>query len=574
MSSPNQTAITAAQEILERNHATALKWFEVHGKDKQDWEWDNWYAWARYRYQVGGPDDEMFEFAFSKPTLSFICDHDALLHVGIESVSKVTPDERHLMQPAAITRSYRIPTSHRAIVGNDMKLGDHESRIRLLVCDFDHATFVNSEGKIDKELEPNIERYLSSYLKALQSGGHHVLSFPPEFSEDDKRPDIHLSLASNRRDRVSLDNIFGCTAQMIGSYLSLFWYTCAFIAREGGKRDRIAWYKSSPLASYKSWLFPDLKSEFKDWHVSFEIQEPTATILCSREVVLQFVLTKVSIYKASECPDGQNIVEKSNADCGNWTIGLSVDIFASKAAIIIRPASARHSPGFTKDPKDGKDVDEEKRGVLTHFFIERYFKLIAATHLKYLFRRIEAEYIDVSPSGGVDFDGSWWMLERSSDFGTRVDSSHIADTTMKNFDVIIAAPMSNLDGDLLFELRPFRTASKAPERNSTSTGIDTAPEPSPAATKPSSSTTPSLRVNTTNKPTDEASKLQPLFRGRNLCCRHHQLRYPQKQTERTKLGILPISVYLVNRQFGHPVALQIGQSPILSRWPLYDYLGS
>ncbi len=35
--------------------------------------------------------------------------------------------------------AYRVTTEWRAIVGNDSKVGEHESRIRMLVFDFERA---------------------------------------------------------------------------------------------------------------------------------------------------------------------------------------------------------------------------------------------------------------------------------------------------------------------------------------------------------------------------------------------------------------------------------------------------
>ncbi|KAI1790120.1 hypothetical protein LXA43DRAFT_521299 [Ganoderma leucocontextum] len=365
-------------------------------------------------------------------------------------MSKISQDGSQSPMQTEATMSYRIATARRSIVGNDMKVGDHESRIRLLVCDFDNATFVGSRGITDDSLRRDIGRYLISYLKVLQGGGHHTLFFPPEFAEDDYRPDVHFSLAGSRADRVPLDDIFRCTAEMINGYLSLLWYTCAFIARERGKRSRPVWDRSSSLAGYSSWLFPEYES--KDWHVSLKFGEPTVTILCSREVILHFTLTEVRFYDISEFSEDREIVEKSEPDYRDWVIALIIDISASKTGIGIRPASARHTAEFT----EYHEVREEHASaceVLTRFFVERYFKLVAATRLKYLFRRIHAEHLDVS-SSGVDIDGSWWMLERTSGFSARILSSNVKQTTMEGFDVVIAVSQTSINAQIL---RLFKT---------------------------------------------------------------------------------------------------------------------
>ncbi|KAM5535089.1 hypothetical protein V8D89_011317 [Ganoderma adspersum] len=340
--------------------------------------------------------------------------------------------------------SFRIATTYRSIVGNDVKVGDHESRIRLLVCDFDNASLVGSSGIADDTLRRNMGRYLLSYLKVLQSGGYHALFFPPEFTEDDKRPDVHFSLTGGLEDRVPLDHIFGCTADMINGYLSLLWYTCAFIARERGQRDRPAWDWTSSLAGYSSWQVPEYTST--KWHMSLKFGEPKVTILCSREAILRFTLTEVRFYDASEFTGG-GIVEKPDPDYQDWVIAVIIDISASKAGIAIRPASARHSAEST-DYHGASDEHQSACKVLTDFFIERYFRLMAATRLKHLFRRIQAEHIDVSASN-VDVDGSWWMLERNSGLGSRILSSNIKDTKMEGFDVVIAVSQMSINSQIL-----------------------------------------------------------------------------------------------------------------------------
>ena len=157
---------------------------------------------------------------------------------------------------------------------------------------------VTDEAKLRWE----IERYLLSYLKTLQRGGHHAFFFPPAFPEVNKRSIIRFS--STSIGQVPLDRIVGCTADMVNGYLSLLWYICAFTASERGK----VWDTSSSLAGFSSWLFPDFEPE--DWHVSLKFGEHTVTIVCDREAMLCFALAEVRFYRTSELETEKNGAEK------------------------------------------------------------------------------------------------------------------------------------------------------------------------------------------------------------------------------------------------------------------------
>lgn len=106
-----------------------------------------------------GQDDNAVEFAFSEPSLSFICDHDARLDIKIESMDRVRGEDAtrrgvlcsyepqfsanenvfySLEQGARdIIMSFRVAATLSSFVAEDKKVGDHKSRIHLLVCDFD-----------------------------------------------------------------------------------------------------------------------------------------------------------------------------------------------------------------------------------------------------------------------------------------------------------------------------------------------------------------------------------------------------------------------------------------------------
>ena len=140
----------------------------------------------------------------------------------------------------------------------------------------------------------DLERLLGNYLRSLQSGGHHVLFSSPEFDDDEFRPPIYFSLVSSSSETSFLKAIHNFTVAMINGYLSLLWYTCAFVVRErsqGGVNGPL-WDDTTSLAEYRTWLSSERGDEA--WYCCLKFGMPRVQILCAREIILLFTLTEVS----------------------------------------------------------------------------------------------------------------------------------------------------------------------------------------------------------------------------------------------------------------------------------------
>ncbi|KAI1790119.1 hypothetical protein LXA43DRAFT_891537 [Ganoderma leucocontextum] len=453
-------AIEFLNAQLSVNYEAARQRYELYQGADLSQERRNSYAWARFNARQKGRDAATLEFAFRKPRLSFVCDHDGLLTIEIDTATVVTndmdgiPNSTQMHHWHNTTRTFRITTGRRTIVGNDVKVGDHESRIHMLVFDFEHARPV---GPITHHLhveqhagdDVELERHLIGYLRALQVAGHHVLFLAPEFDEDDLRTPIRFSLTSE--DPPELHDIAGFTTPMINRYLSLLWYTSAFAARQRMLTGRPEiWDHTTSLAGYHSWLFPGHQA---DWHSSYRVAQPRATILCGREVILYFTLSEIRFYRSSDYPDG--IIVKSEVDYGDeeWVIALVVDVTTSSTEMSILADSARYVSRFSKYP----DITEEHvaaRDLLVTFFVEQYFKLVAGTRLQHLVRNVRDEqYVSRST---LDADGSWWMLERDSKFGSSALDNTIRHTKMHGFDVVIAISQTSINTQLRSRLSRIR----------------------------------------------------------------------------------------------------------------------
>ncbi|TBU62384.1 hypothetical protein BD310DRAFT_974549 [Dichomitus squalens] len=446
-------AIDFLNAQLSVNYDAALQRYALYQDAVSTEDRRNSYAWARFNSRQKGRNAATLEFAFRKPRLSFVCDHDGLLTLEIKHATLVTHERDGAISRTPLThwhdttRTFRITSERRTIVGNDAKVGDRESRIHMLVFDLEHAKPVPHINHRDMHLEEQakeyaeLDKYLLGYLKALQSAGHHVLFLAPEFDEDEFRSPTRFSLTSENP--PELHDIAGFTAPMINRYLSLLWYTSAFVAQQRKGFGQAMWDQTTCLAGYHSWLSPGHEAE---WHSSFIIsQPPRATVLCGREVILYFTLSQISFYYSADYTEG--IVVRSEADYGDedWTIALVVDVTASSTGMTIRADTARYASRFS----NYSDVSEEHiaaRDMLITFFVEQYFKLVAGTRLQHLIRSVRNEVIVTRST--VDSDGSWWMLERDSKFGSTALDSTIRHTKMHGFDVVVAISQTSINAQL------------------------------------------------------------------------------------------------------------------------------
>ena len=84
---------------------------------------------------------------------------------------------------------------------------------------------------------------------------------------------------------------------MINNYLSLLWFTCAFIARTEKETTQATWDARTSLATLRSWTVKDYSPK---WHFMIRFGQPRVDILCAREVILYFTLSEVSFFARSD----------------------------------------------------------------------------------------------------------------------------------------------------------------------------------------------------------------------------------------------------------------------------------
>ena len=175
-------------------------------------------------------------------------------------------------------------------------------------------------------------------------------------------------------------------------------------------------------------------------------------------------------------------------DYHNWRISLIVDITASRTGISVEAESkcackvqptlnthgsrgARHvgsSPELSEVSKEHRSAHK----MLMHFF-ELYFKRVAATRLKYLFRRIQAEPIPVDPPAEDDMDRSTQVPRHTPGRSSNeVSSSNIKDATMSGFDVVVAVSQLSINAQILRMFNMHESALRWVQGDSESFNIE------------------------------------------------------------------------------------------------------
>ncbi|TFK91932.1 hypothetical protein K466DRAFT_595646 [Polyporus arcularius HHB13444] len=438
-------ALDYVKSQLVVNHDAAAKRYKAYADhSKLSEEHKLSYAWADYTTKVRGSGAGALRFTFGTPSVSFICDHDALLQLQVKAVRRGSKD---IPLAENFTVTYRVTTEWRAIVGKDEKVGDHESRIRLLVFDLEDATLVRSPQ--DKWFTDELKRHLIAYLRSLQAGGHHVLFVTPEFHANDLRAPICFSLSgpteeSDQKPEHPLADINGFTTKMINDYLSLLWYTCAYVARERGEDSKAVWDAS--LAEYRTWLKADYSS---DWHSFLKFGAPRVEILCAREVILYFPLTAVSFYHRDQI-NSNHFEESTTPDYSGWTIAVIVNVTATSAGVKLELETGRCSVQYsTFDPVPALE-HEQALMALIEFFNEQYLNIVGKTRLQYLLYRLRDDQVRVGGwSTSMESAGSWWMLERGSgSSGSSVLDTTIRHTNMHGFDAVFAISQTSINMQL------------------------------------------------------------------------------------------------------------------------------
>ncbi|KAI0700948.1 hypothetical protein BC835DRAFT_323570 [Cytidiella melzeri] len=357
------------------------------------------FALARYFYGKHRPgsqpslQDLMFHASFGKPSLQFICNHEALLHLSIidghynTDFGKALPNH---LQPAKPNRNqalkdvrvtFRVPFHLTSIRGGIPMVGNVYDGISLLVLDFPAATFYHMSSSVAESARQTITFYLEGYLRLLQSAGHHALFCLPNFDDAGLRYTVDFSASAETF--ADVEAIHGVSTQKINEYLLASWRNALLFSAtsDGPSSDGTG----LGMAEYRStW-------SSRNFGVDFEIEfaTPEVKALCDQEVVIIFNIERVSFYENTDFE-----LSKAFETFTDWKFAFLSTVAHEKAedGSVVRfsldVSSCRYMKHFSLFPN--YDASKDTRGLysrLSEFFISEYFARMRREELHIVYDR-------------------------------------------------------------------------------------------------------------------------------------------------------------------------------------------
>ncbi|KAF7366819.1 hypothetical protein MSAN_00940200 [Mycena sanguinolenta] len=260
-------------------------------------------------------DDLFFYGSFGKPSLEFICNHEAVLRLTLLPnfhFDKVYPTKKtvrgyksnkkdRVLFKQGLEVAFRLKFSRRNLSGKDSRIGNGANVIQMLILDFSSAQMILFKpfGAPDA-----LEWYLKQYLTFLQNAGHHVRYDLPDFDNDNYSLNINYSLVTRALDTEELCagvTVHGISEPRINEFLRDTWLDV--------------------VSKAKGLLWPAADGQALD----IRFGPPRVRALCNHEVVLYFKGSKIHFY---DSPDFNREPINSYVD---WKFAFIVDVVEDKS---------------------------------------------------------------------------------------------------------------------------------------------------------------------------------------------------------------------------------------------------
>ncbi|KAI0700946.1 hypothetical protein BC835DRAFT_322712 [Cytidiella melzeri] len=384
------TLWSAAKKCFEKNDTK--KWKPETPEQR--------YTFALYTYHAGqrrtGAQDSlqnyMFHAIFAKPSIHFICNHEAVLTLQIEEghykpdVSRGlyrTAQGAHSQELKKVEVAFRMPFHLSGIRGGTSKIGNGEHIINLLVLELSKAQLLSLTLSTQEPAKAALTSYLQGYLNFLHNAGHHILFCFPEFDDSNMQHLFDYSMAA--RTLAGTKEIYGIEIEKINNHLSTSWLKAAMISgpAEASSSNRA----SVSLAEWQSsWSSQNFGVNF---HIMFG--PPKVEALCGQEAVIYFILDDILFYDHDDIVPS---VSKASSSFSDWKIAFLFNVSHEKlddgntTRCNLDLSSGRFMEQHSQFPE--YDVSSDEKELLTHlldFFTAEYFSLMesAEYHIIYHF---------------------------------------------------------------------------------------------------------------------------------------------------------------------------------------------
>ncbi|KAJ3554928.1 hypothetical protein NM688_g2854 [Phlebia brevispora] len=450
----------------------ALGCVERHSKGLKPDE-DHKYSFALAEFYFGrhrgrgqaSKSDMLFHASFGKPSVDFICNHDAILRLNLTEghfntdYQKVTtelfPASPERNRPfAGLEVKYRVPFTVTGVSGRDNTIGNGQHVINMLVFDYTKAQLISVHPEIEGGSQA-LAFYLSQYLQLLQNAGHHVVFSLPDF--DDDRLHVSIDFSTAGQSLLELDEVYGVSVEKINAFLSASWLKSAILA--SGRKGEIADRTLLSLAEYRStWVLSDSTSHF---HV--KLGAPRIRAVCNQEVILFFTVDEVLFYETTDFDSAPK------ASFNNWEIAVLANVIQLKEEnnnVTRIKLDLRNSCRFVPAYCDFQGYDEHDEVSLRFwtrlidFFTTEYVDILesAQYHVIYHYDVRWAKTISITTTTttteetGYDEHGEWTGATGGDgsivQTGTSITSSWTditEKTDMQDFDEIITITQSAIN---------------------------------------------------------------------------------------------------------------------------------
>ncbi|KAF7366826.1 hypothetical protein MSAN_00940900 [Mycena sanguinolenta] len=279
-------------------------------------------------------DDLFFHGSFGEPSLEFICNHEAVLHLTLQNYhfDKVYPTKKTVRGyksnkkdrvtfkgPGVLKVAFRLKFSRRNLSGKDSRIGNGANVIQMLILDFSSAQMVLSKPFSAPDA---LQWYLKQYLTFLQNAGHHVRYDLPDFDNDNYSLNINYSLVTRALDTEELCagvTVYGISEPRINEFLRDTWLDVVSKAKG---------FCGQPPTDKLSSCLSEIRSTWvghRDHHFNIRFGPPRVRALCNHEVVLYFKGSKIHFY------DSADFNREPINSYVDWEFAFIVDVVEDKS---------------------------------------------------------------------------------------------------------------------------------------------------------------------------------------------------------------------------------------------------
>ncbi|KAI0093282.1 hypothetical protein BDY19DRAFT_903047 [Irpex rosettiformis] len=371
----------------------------------------NRYAIALAKYFSGRPRSgtslpQDFDVTFNKPSLQFVCNHDAILRLTIaEGHYIIASSENGRSTPVPgkssgrmkelkdVEVEFRIPFQISGIQGGLSMIGASHKGIKLLSLDFSAPQLYFMSPSVDGSDHEAVTLYLKGYLKLLQRAGHHILFCLPEFNDAGLQYTVDFSSAIEKFDGV--DTVFTIPTQKINDFLSASWLNAKILSGTSGAPSSNG--AGLALAQYSSaW-----SSRNFGIHFNIDFSPPVVAALCSQEVLITFDIESVSFYEGRHPETDATPIQTFTKWKFSFLSTVELDQDQGGGSVlrfVLDQSSYHYMDHLSAFP--GYDVDKDDHGLkslLREFFVTEYLIRIEREELHILYdSNALFDFLDVS----------------------------------------------------------------------------------------------------------------------------------------------------------------------------------